>query len=756
MRTMWKAALLAGAAWSAGVAVAAAQDAAPAGETEVGAIVVTARRTEETLQTVPGAVSAFNERALDRVQAADITGLQGAVPNMNLSQGRGSSNATNIFIRGIGQPDALQTFDPAIGVYIDDVYYSRIRGTQFDLFDLERIEVLRGPQGTLYGKNTIGGALKVVTRKPGQDFRANAAVAFGSYNQLEVKGGVSGPVSDTLALGVSALLSKRDGYVEDPVTGAEYNDKDTWALRTQLAWTPTDDVRVDLSADYSQDDAAMAVGQATSSLTTLFGVPLKTLPAVPPKYDFKTRTTPGLPNSTKLTHYGFGGTVSWNITDALTLKSITAYRNLKTRDYIDIDATELALGDVYVGVDQDQTSQEFQLTYDQGAWTVVGGVYWLKENIVSHQRAFGDDVLGMLPNPFPTGPVGKATFLRTIDDDLETTSKAAYVNVSYDLTDAIQITGGLRYTDEEKTYSRSTSTFSNNPTFTANPAFAFKGLNKAWNNTSPMLNVRWQATSNIMAYARYSEGFKSGGFNGRANNPGEQAPYSPEIAKSYEAGVKTTWDGGRYLLNFTVFHNDYEDFQARVSGTVVDPGTNLPSPELTVINAGGMKTEGAELEVAARPIPGLLLDAQLGLLNAKYEDFDDTRFPGGDRSFQQPAFTPKWTARYGAQYEWDLGGSGRLTVGAQAKYRSEIALAVDNTTTTGVRYPGMWDDNVWLFDARVVWEDADRRYSAGLYGQNLSDEVYKVDAQEFSSVGNIRTAYYGAPRTFTLRLTAKY
>lgn len=220
MRTMWKAALLAGAAWSACATFAVAQDAAT-DETEVESIVVTARRTEETLQSVPGAVSAFNEQALERLQATDVTALQGAVPNVNLAQGRGSSNATNIFIRGIGQPDALQTFDPAVGVYVDDVYYSRIRGTQFDLFDLERIEVLRGPQGTLYGKNTIGGALKVVTRKPGQEFRAGLSAAYGSYNQMELKGGVSGPVSDTFAVGVSGLIAKRDGFVTDPVTGAE-------------------------------------------------------------------------------------------------------------------------------------------------------------------------------------------------------------------------------------------------------------------------------------------------------------------------------------------------------------------------------------------------------------------------------------------------------------------------------------------------------------------------------------------------------
>jgi iron complex outermembrane receptor protein len=589
----------------------------------------------------------------------------------------------------------------------------------------------------------------VVTRRPGDEYRANVALAYGSYNQTEARGSISGPISDTVSVGVSGLVARRDGYVTDPVTKAEYNDKDTMAIRGQLSWTPTDTVRVDLSADYSRDDAAMTVGQPTSTLSTLFGVPLIVVTNPPATYDFKTRTTPGLPNSTKLTHYGYAANISWELSDSLTLKSITAYRNLETDDYIDIDATHLELGDVFVGVDQDQTSQEFQLAYDAGGpLSVVAGLFWMQENITSHQEAFADDLLG-----------GGITFRRTVDDDLETTSKALYVNATYALTDTVNLSGGLRYTEEEKTYSRTTSTFSSNALFGANPAFAFSGLNESWDNVSPMVSLDWKPSDTIMAYVRYSKGFKSGGFNGRANNPGEQAPYNPEEVTSLEAGVKSTFLERRVLANFTVFHNDYQDFQARVSGTVTDPGTGLPSPELTVINAGAMVIEGAELELIVVPVSGLRLDAQIGVLDARYDDFDDVRFvaTGGSRAFQEPAFAPRWTARYGAQYEWNLGDTGYLTLGGQTRYRSEMALAIDNTPTNSkVRLPGMWDDNHWIMDARLVWESVDRRFSAGVYGQNIGDELYKTDAQEFSSVGGIRTAYYGAPRTWTFRLTAKY
>ncbi len=751
MKTMWKAALLAGAAWSAMATIAAAQGAPTTGDTtDVEAIVVTARRTEENLQTVPAAVSAFSDKGLERIQAIDATGLQGSVPNLNIVPGRGSSNATNIFIRGVGQPDALQTFDPAVGVYIDDVYYARIRGTQFDLLDLQRVEVLRGPQGTLYGKNTIGGALKFVTRRPDQDFRAGIDLAVGSYNQQDIKVSVSGPVSDTLALGIAALSSKRDGFVHDPVLHRDYNDKNTQAVRGTLAFTPSANFRFDLSVDYSRDDNELNVGKPINSLTTLFGGPLLSVPTDAP-WKFQARTTPGLPNSTKLKSQGINGTFTWDLTDALTLKSITAYRKLNTDDYVDIDATQKQVGDVFVGVDQDQTSQEFQLTYDQGPWLAVGGLYYLKENIVSHQEAFANDLVGPV--------LGNPTFKRTVDDDLETTSKAAYLNVSYNLTDALRISGGLRYTEEEKTYARTTSTFSSNVLLQHVPAFAFSGLNHTWNNTSGMLSVDYQFSDTALGYLKYSQGFKSGGFNGRANNPGEQAPYNPETLDSIEGGLKTQWFDNRFRANLAVFSMRYHDFQARVSGLVTDPLTGLPVPELTVINAGALKLSGAELELNATPIRGLLLDAQVGLLNAEYNGFKDSRFTatGGSRDFQDPAFSPKWTARYGAQYQWDLGSGGFLTVGGQARYRAESALAVDNTLTNShTKIAGLYQPNYWLFDARIVWEDASRKYSAGIYGQNLSDEVYKTDGQEFSSVGSIRTVYYGAPETVTLKLSAKF
>jgi iron complex outermembrane receptor protein len=744
-------------------ATASAQSAAPpppaadeAGKVEK--VTVTARRTRENIQKVPASVSSFSEKGLDRLGATEVTGLQGAIPNANIAQGRGSSNATNIYIRGVGQPDALQTFDPAVGVYVDDVYLSRIRGTQFELMDIERLEVLRGPQGTLYGKNTIGGAIKVVTRRPDQTSRGAAALTVGSYGELVGNGTISGPLGDTVAASASLLVGSRDGYVENPVTGADYNDRDVAAGRVKLAWDPSDAFQVDLSFDYADEDNALVLGQPTSTLTTILGVPLFVVPATPPEFNFKAQPTTGLPNSTTMTHWGGSANMAWDFAEAWTLRSITAYRELDNRDFVDIDATPLELGDVLVDVNQNQTSQELQLIYDGGNWRLVSGLYYLRENINSHQEAYADDFLG--------GFLGGTSFLRTVDDDLQTTSWAAFANAVFAISNSVNLSAGIRYTEENKEYFRTTSTFSNSALF--NGTFAFN-REESWENVSPMASLDWQAAENTLLYARYATGFKSGGFNGRANAAGEEQPYDPETLDSYEVGLKSDWADGTVRTNFSAFYNDYTDFQARVSRLVTSPTQPIPAIDFAVLNAGGLEIYGAELEFLAFPVPELRLDAAIGYLHAEYSEFFEVRNLTNpapppatvptpvDRSFQTPAFSPEWTMRFGGAYEWSLGDLGSLTLGASARYRSELALAVDNSDIfTKAIFPGMWQDSYWLYDAQLVWANESETFLAGIYGRNLSDEVYKTDAQEFSSVGGIRTAYYGAPQTVSFKITVRY
>ncbi len=742
MRSLFKVALLVGAAWSASSTLALAAGApAPDSATTVGEVVVTARKTAENVQKTPLSVSPFSQKQLDSLGAQHTTDLQGLVPNLNIAQGRGSADATNIYIRGVGQPDALQTFDPAVGVYIDDVYYSRIRGTMLDLLNLQDVEVLRGPQGTLYGKNTIGGALKLTTIKPNQDFHASADLSLGSYDLVDAKASVSGPLSDTWAAGIAVLDDKHKGYVTNPlVKGQDYNNQNTQSVRAQAAWTPTDRFRLDLSFDATNENPHMTVGQQTGVLKSAFGATLYTPPSPLPTYNFKTSTTVGLPNKEPLETWGASAVATWKLNDDFTVKSISAFRKLKYDDFIDIDATPLQLGDVQVAVDQHQASQELQLNYDHGPIKSVSGLYYLREDISSHQEAYANAFL----TPF--------TFLRTIDDSLATTSWAAYTNWTYSVTDQLHVSAGVRYTNEHKEYVRSTSTFSTLSAVVGTFAPSFTPT--TWTNVSPSVSIDYQITPDAMIYARAAEGFQSGGFNGRANSANQNLPYAPETLISYEAGAKTEWFDHRLRLNADVFYNDYRDFQASVGA--VETIAGIPTPILSVVNAGKLNITGAELELTAVPIEGLRLDSEIGLLDAKYDTFNDTTFPGGTRKWETPAFSPHVTARFGGAYQWEVPG-GHVTLSGQSRYRSQMALSVDNANpTTRAHYQGMWQDAFWVEDAQLVWENTDRRYSIGVYGKNITNQVYKTDAQNFISVGGILTAYYGDPETWNVTFRYRY
>lgn len=509
------------------------------------------------------------------------------------------------------------------------------------------------------------------------------------------------------------------------------------------------------------------MGQATNTLTHILGFPLLPLPPTPPEFAFTATPTPGLPNSTELTHWGASMRASWELNDNWTLRSITAHRDLENTDYVDIDATALEIGDVLVDVAQDQFSQELQAIYESERFTMVSGLYYLRENIVSHQEAYADDFVTGFALPSPPFPANApaTSFLRTVDDDLETTSWAAYLNGTFALTDRLNASVGVRYTEESKDYLRTTSTFSNNIFLIG--TFAFQD-EETWENVSPMVSLDYEVSDDVLLYGRVAQGFKSGGFNGRANNPGEDQPYDPETVTSYEIGAKTDWWDNMLRANVAVFYNDYRDFQARVSRSVVSDTQPVPAIDFAVLNAGGLEIYGAELELSANPVENLTLDAQIGYLHAEYTEFIEVRnlanpapppatIPTAiDRSFQEPAFSPEWTARFGAAYEFDLGGAGALTLAGSARYRSSMALAVDNSNIfTGVEFPGMHQDEYWLYDASLTWEATDV-LSVALIGRNLSDEVYRTDAQEFSSVGGIRTAYYGAPQTWSVVFTARY
>ena len=715
----------------------------PAASSGLEEITVTARRRDEALQEVPIAVSAFSSEELRQLQADDLAGLQGSVPNLNLVQGRGSATSANVYIRGIGQPDALQTFDPAVGIYLDDVFISRIQGALFNLYDVERVEVLRGPQGTLYGKNTIAGAIRLISRKPPDELRGDFDLGYGDYNRVDARGYVGGPITDTVGVSVAGLYSQRDGVVEDRTTGRDYNDIDTAAGRAILSYTPNDQLDVSLAVDYTRQRNALNLGRAEALLYqfNLATGGIKVLqPAPTGDWQFESRTSFQGNEGQATDHAGVALTVGWQISDDWRFKSITAYRDLDIDNYVDIDASAWELGDVFVGVDQEQFSQEFQLLFDAGdRLTGVFGVYYLGEDITSHQEAYADDflTLGALP----------LTFLRTVDDDLQTDSYAAFGQATYKVSDQVSATLGLRYTSESKDYFRTTSTFYSVPAF--NGTFEYVDDDR-WDAFTPSFTLDYQVTSDSLLYASAGRGFKSGGFNGRANEAASTGAYDPEYVWTYELGSKNTFAGGSLRVNGAVFYSDYTDFQARVS-EVVDPNAPVPSFAFPVLNAGSLGIYGAELETTWVPLTGLTLQAQVGFLNAYYGEFtEEVRGPNNtvvirDRSGDEPPFAPNWTARVGASYEFGLDDMGSLTLAADWNYRGKAWLSVDNRDV-------LTQDAFSLFNALATWQSQSKTWRASAGMKNITDEVYKTDAQEFSSVGNIQTAYYGDPRTWQLTI----
>ena len=727
---------------SAGAAMA--QDAAQAdGGQEIEAerkattldtITVTARRREESIQDVPVAISAFGEEELKDLQASAIDGLQGAVPNANIVQGRGSANSINVFIRGIGQPDALQTFDPGVGLYVDDVYYSRINGALFSLFDVSQVEVLRGPQGTLYGKNSTGGAIKVNTKNPFDHDGGSAELTVGDYGRLEGRFYFSGKLSETLAASIAGAKITNDGYVENRDGGDNFNDDDTEALRAKLVFRPSDSFSATLAVDHTKQDAALSMGRPMASLiqTSAFPGGTKVLqPGETGDWDHAASTSFAPGQGQRLKHDGVSLSIEWDLNEAWRLKSITSYRKLETHSFIDIDASEYELGDVLVALDQNQKSQEFQLHYDNGSTLhATFGAYWLKEQVPSYQEAYADDLYTFLGAP--------VSFLRTIADDLTSTSKAAFAHVNWEFAPTWTVAAGVRWTQDEKDYVRTTSTFWGPALAALNGTVPFPRASASWTAVTPSISLQKAFSDNLMGYVSANRGYKSGGFNGRSNTAYDvlNAKYDPEFVWTYEVGLKAQSADGRKRGGVTAFVSDYKDFQARVSQ---DVGT------FPVLNAAELSIKGLEFEGSAVVGNATTITGQLSWLDAQYDRFEDFRldpgYPGFDLnvSHAHVPFSPKFTARIGVQHGFDLANGSRLAIGGDMSYRGTTWLSVDNRDVlkqdyyTVVGVYGVWDSPQYSWQVRV-----------GM--RNLTDESYMVEGQEFASVGNIQTAYYGLPR----------
>lgn len=701
----------------------AAPDAVPAEQVSaLEDVVVTARRRDERLQDVPVAVTALSSQTLENLQASDLGGLQGAVPNLTLHEGD-ASNAV-VYVRGVGQVDSLAFADPGVGIYVDDVYLGRAQGAFLSVYDVDRIEVLRGPQGTLYGRNTIGGAVKFVSTPLRAEWGGRAEASVGDYGLVEARLGVGGALNaDATLLGKAAIaVSRRDGYSDNAFTGQDDGDKNQVAGRISLEYRPSDALSFRLNVDGSRDRPQSS--RTPARATNVFGLYPDTLGD-----PFKVNADFGDLND--LDTFGAALTADWALNDAWSFKSVTAYRTMDYSTHLDLDATPLNIFGTYVDEDQHQFSQEFQLTYVGERLNAVAGVFYYDETDVTFSGLVGP-VIALV-----TGSI----------NDQHNRSYAAYGQATWELTDRLKLTGGLRYTYEDKTFARTQTMY---PGATTIPARDAPGLlltnidtGKNWDSWSPKLGLDYKVSDDVLAYLSVSRGFKSGGFDGRSNDAAGAAPFDPETLWAYEAGLKSQWFDRRLTANAAIFWNDYTDLQ--LSSFTSDGSGGFAA---LFTNAGAATIRGAELELVARPTRPLTLNATIGYLDAKYDEYIG---PGGiDISGQRSLVNaPEWSARLGAVYVADLGQNGSLTFGADAAYRSKTYPTVSSSEVLA-------QEGYTLVNAFARWSDRSDRLFAELGGKNLTDERYIEHGFDLSDSLGYQLAYFGAPRTVRLTVGMKF
>jgi iron complex outermembrane receptor protein len=743
------------------------------------AIVVTARRRNELLLNVPIAVTAYSGEQLDRQGALDITDVAATTPNVTLEVSRGTNSTLTPFIRGIGQQDPVAGFEQGVGLYLDDVYLNRPQAAVLDIYDVQRIEVLRGPQGTLYGRNTIGGAIKYVTRRipldgPHFSIRTN----LGTYRQADLITSASAPLGGGFAVGVAAARLSNNGFGKNLTTGQRNYNKDVIATRGTIEFTPNDSIFFRLTGDYTADDSNPRGGHRLIANLATGEQPLSNV------FD-----TEGALND-PLQRIRAGGaslTGEIGLNDWLKFRTITAYRKDKTYTPIDFDATPAVDVDVPAIYRNHQFSQEFQLVADKGPLQGVAGFYYLNASAFD---VFDVRLYTTLPALLP-GLTAATT------GDVKTRTWAGFADLTYSFSPQWSVSLGGRYTNDHRhaTVFRRNLILGGSPelggsypydatgTQLGAPTSNFDGsrTDKAF---TPRASISFKPNPQNNIYISYSKGFKGGGFDprglttacipptgeARACTPAEIydfMAFDPEKVDSYEAGWKASVFQNRLQFAAAVFDAEYKDVQVPGSAGAVING--VPTFVGITTNAGKARFRGAELEANWRMASDLAATGDhlsfagtLGYLDAKYLHYI-TNIPGVGpvdvARFRKIQNTPKWTLSGTLDYETPFS-SGRLDLNTTLSYRSssqQFELA-----TPMLDQPGFA-----LWDANLVWRSNDRHWELGLHAKNLANKKYIVSGYNFlaqdpytgaflqtaggqyiSTLGKtgVLTAYYGNPR----------
>ncbi|WP_426111596.1 TonB-dependent receptor [Massilia sp. PWRC2] len=747
--------------------------AAPAAESttrELDRVVVTARRRAELIQDVPGSVSAISGAEMEKQAIPDITALAETVPNTTLKTSRGTNTTLTAFIRGVGQQDPVAGYEQGVGIYLDDIYLARPQGALTDIYDLERIEILRGPQGTLYGRNTIGGAVKYVTRKLPNKMAFEVKGTLGDYRErdLVLKGSV--PLADTVRVGGTLATFNRDGFGQNVINGKQNYNKNVAAGRISVEVTPTSDLFIRLAADRTVDDSNPRQGyRFTPTPAPENAAPLANL------FDTRANLYKVNGHDQQVITRGASLLVDYNIDATLSFKSITAHRASDTYAPIDFDSTSFAVWEAPTIYRDKQDSQEFQFTYTGERLQGVAGVFFMKANAFNEFDVLYNAAGGLA--------------LYTLDD-IDTKTYAAFADLSYTVSPGFSVTVGGRYTDDDRRariFKKTYIGLAGSPTL-GNPAavggapntdLGKDDLHRTDKKFTPKLGFGWKFAPEHNLYGTVSQGFKGGMFDPRMDLLATGGPTSatsltkregvkPEEVTSFELGIKSSTMGGRLQTNAAVFYSDYKNIQIPGSVPTFAANGSINGFAGSLTNAGKAKIAGIELEAVSHLTDQLTVSAMYSHLDAKYKEWLVANGAGLVNIADQAEFqnTPKNSANLSASYDWPLQLNGRtgtvsLMGGASYKsrvYQSEIVRPT-GIAATDVTVPQnllLAQSGYTLLDAGVVWTSTDRKLQLGLHGRNLSDKRYKVAGYAFGAFYNSITGFYGDPRTVKLTASMKF
>ncbi len=731
---------------------------APAQDAGIEEIVVTAQKRTERLVDVPVSISVFNDAAIEQTGVRELKDIADYIPNLDISEG--NDFRSTVTIRGVGAQSRNIGFDSRVGVYVDGVYVGQSPAINQELLNLERVEVLRGPQGTLFGKNTVAGAINLVTKKPGDEFSARIGVDIGNLDYRELQALVNVPFSDTVSSSFAVSKTDRDGYVRNIITGNDLNERDVLAYRAQLRIEATDKLEINASFDGLNSDSLILVGDPITDMLALQPV------QIAPEFGVVAFS---FDPSDKRDIYGGALDFTYDLDSGHVLKSITGYRTTdavytNATDYSPVDIVSIEYADDY-----DVLSQEFQLiSPNDGAFRYVAGLYYYRQDAKTQRDVvLGQDFIeffvgplyasgqlsvppplgpGLPPPPFFTneqvagilgfGPPGSKVFNA---GEVNTRSYAAYFNGSYDLTERLTLGFGARYSTEDKDVNwlldgRLSGIFDIGSTG-ANPANPSPLVNDRTDDFfAPAVSLTYALSDRTNVYARYAAGYKSGGFNLDYINAAELAAnqgleFDKETVDSFEIGMKGTFFDSRLQLNLAAFIANYDDYQVN---QFVDLGGGRTS--IRINNAAKVETSGIEAEANWMVTNDFTLRASLGLLDATFDRFPGGGTAGADVSGNDLPNAPDTSASLGGIYYHDLPSlRSTLLLRADVNYTSEYFSGANNDVEIPYNsaFPGMipygqLPDRTEV-NARIGLLSDNETWEVYLWGRNLTDETGPQD-----------------------------